>query len=144
MDITQVSYSPERAQSNDQPTGTTSPVAGRGPRRTPVRQGGATVGPKDAKLGAQVGTTSLTTITEVWQARPTSRRSTTPTTRRSRRSQASRSTGMVVDLPTASYVLGTMQRPRPPSRGQLGDGGGRRPEHFSAALDKDSALTALP
>ena len=92
FDINQVSYTPERAQSNDLTDGyytfNQTVVVRKDSKFATVK----TAGLKDAKLGAQVGTTSLAAIQNV--IKPTTQASVyDSTTPRSRPSRASRSTG---------------------------------------------------
>ena len=95
---------------------------------------------KDAKLGAQVGTTSYQAITDVDQADGASRRSTTTTTTPRRRCRTAQIDGLVVDLPTAFYITGA-EIDDATIVGQLPQPSGT-PEQFGLVLDKGSPLTA--
>ena len=137
--ITQVSYSPERAQAVDLSDGyydlAQALVVAKGSKLAKVTSIAALV---DHTFGAQVGTTSLKTITDV--IKPTSEPKVYDTNDAAVEAlKNGQIDGLVVDLPTAFYVSGV----------QLGDGivVGQFPnsaagEHFSVALDKDSPLTA--
>jgi len=137
--ITQVSYSPERAQAVDISDGyydlTQSLVV---PAKSKFAKAATIADLKDMQLGAQVGTTSLKTITDVVapSKEPKVYDSNDAAVAALQNGQID---GLVVDLPTASYVSGV----------QLGDGiivgqfaDSAAGEHFGAALDKDSPLTA--
>ena len=139
MYITQVSYSPERAQAIDISDGyydlTQSLVV---PAKSKFAKAATIADLKDMQLGAQVGTTSLKTITDVVapSKEPKVYDSNDAAVAALQNGQID---GLVVDLPTASYVAGV----------QLGDGiivgqfaDSAAGEHFGAALDKDSPLTA--
>ena len=139
MYISQVSYSPERAQAIDISDGyydlTQSLVV---PAKSKFAKAATISELKDMQLGAQVGTTSLKTITDVVapSKEPKVYDSNDAAVAALQNGQID---GLVVDLPTASYVSGV----------QLGDGiivgqfaNSAAGEHFGAALDKDSPLTA--
>ena len=138
MYITQVSYSPERAQAIDISDGyydlTQSLVV---PAKSAFAKAATITELKDMQLGAQVGTTSLKTITDVVAPSkgPKVYDSNDAAVEALKNGQID---GLVVDLPTASYVAFV----------QLGDGNivgqfanSAAGEHFGAALDKDSPLT---
>ncbi len=138
MYISQVSYSPERAQAIDISDGyydlTQSLVV---PAKSKFAKATSIADLKDMVLGAQSGTTSLKTITDV--VVPTTEPKLYDTNDAAVEAlKNGQIDGIVVDLPTASYVAGV----------QLGDGnivgqfaGSAGGEHFGVALDKDSPLT---
>ncbi len=138
MYLSQVSYSPERAQAVDISDGyydlTQSLVV---PAKSKFAKAKSIADLKDMVLGAQVGTTSLKTITDVVAPakEPKIYDTNDAAVEALRNGQID---GIVVDLPTASYVAGV----------QLGDGnivgqfaGSAEGEHFGVVLDKDSPLT---
>jgi polar amino acid transport system substrate-binding protein len=93
---------------------------------------------KDAKLGAQVGTTSYTAITD--QIQPT--KTPAPYDTNDLAVQALKNgqvDGIVVDLPTAFYMVAA-QLDKGKIVGQLPPGSGT-PDQFGLVLDKGSALT---
>lgn len=141
FDINQVSFTPERAQSNDLTDGyyefnQTVVVNKDGAFATVT----SVAGLKGAKLGAQVGTTSLAAIQNV--IKPTTEASVYDSNDAAIQAlQAKQIDGMLVDLPTA-YFLTTIQTDDTAIAGQLGTAAGGAPEHFSLLLDKGSALTA--
>jgi polar amino acid transport system substrate-binding protein len=95
---------------------------------------------KDAELGAQVGTTSLATIEEV--IKPTAEVGVYNTTDDAIEAmQNGQIDGIVVDLPTASFITG-VQVEGSKIVGQIGEAAGAEPEHFSLVLEQGSALTA--
>ncbi len=93
---------------------------------------------KTAKLGAQVGTTSLEALTE--QIAPTTKAAVFTTNDDAKLAlQNGQIDGLVVDLPTAFYITGAeLQNGK--IIGQLPATGGT-PEQFGAVLDKGSPLT---
>jgi polar amino acid transport system substrate-binding protein len=93
---------------------------------------------KGAKLGAQVGTTSLTALTE--QIAPSAKPSVFTTNDDAKLAlQNGQIDGLVVDLPTAFYITGAeLQNGK--IVGQLPASAGT-PEQFGAVLDKGSPLT---
>lgn len=136
--ITQVSYTEERAQAVDLTDGYYDVAQAIVAPKDSALAGVTTIaGLKDFTFGAQVGTTSYTTITDV--IAPTKEAKVYDTNdlavKALRNGQID---GLVVDLPTAFFVTavqygkGTIvgQFPAP-------EGG----EHFSMVLDKGSALT---
>jgi polar amino acid transport system substrate-binding protein len=137
--LSQVSYSPERAQAVDISDGyydlSQSLVV---PAKSKFAKAATIADLKAMQLGAQVGTTSLKTITDV--VAPSSEPKVYDSNDAAVAAlQNGQIDGLVVDLPTASYVSGV----------QLGDGiivgqfaDSAAGEHFGAALDKDSPLTA--
>jgi polar amino acid transport system substrate-binding protein len=141
FDINQVSYTAERAQANDLTDGyyefNQTVVVRKDSSFATVK---SVAGLKGAKLGAQVGTTSLAAIQNV--IKPTTEASVYETNDAAIQAlQAKQIDGMVVDLPTA-YFLTTIQAPDTAIAGQLGSAAGGAPEHFSLLLDKGSPLTA--
>lgn len=139
MYISQVSYSPERAQAIDISDGyydlTQSLVV---PAKSKFAKAATIADLKDMQLGAQVGTTSLKTITDVVapSKEPKVYDSNDAAVAALQNGQID---GLVVDLPTASYVSG-VQLSDGIIVGQFADSAAG--EHFGAALDKDSPLTA--
>ena len=95
---------------------------------------------KAAKLGAQVGTTSLATIEDVIQTTADAKvyNSTDDAIEAMQNRQID---GIVVDLPTAGFIT-TVQVDGAKIVGQIGTDAGAEPEHFSVVLEKGSALTA--
>jgi len=140
FDINQVSFTPERAQSNDLTDGYyefNQTVVVR--KDSPFAKVTTVAGLKDAKLGAQVGTTSLAAIENV--IKPTTQASVYDSNDAAIQAlEAKQIDGMLVDLPTA-YFLTTVQTSDTAIAGQLGTAAGGAPEHFSLLLDKGSALT---
>jgi len=140
FDINQISFTAERAQSNDLSDGyyyfyQTLVVR----KDSPFAKVTTVSGLKDAKLGAQVGTTSLAAIENV--IKPTTQASVYDSNDAAIQAlEAKQIDGMVVDLPTA-YFLTTIQAPDTAIAGQLGAAAGGSEEHFSLLLDKGSALT---
>jgi polar amino acid transport system substrate-binding protein len=137
--LTQVSYSDERAQAVDLSDGyfdvTQAVVAAKDSDLSKVT---TISGLKDFQFGAQVGTTSLTTITDV--IAPSKEAKVYDTNDLAVEAlKNGQIDGLVVDLPTAFYVTaaqfdgGVIVGQFPPAEGG---------EHFSVVLDKDSPLTA--
>jgi polar amino acid transport system substrate-binding protein len=94
---------------------------------------------KDAKLGAQVGTTSYTAITD--QIQPTAKPAVYDTNDLAVQAlQNGQVDGLVVDLPTAFYITAA-QLDDGVIVGQLPAGSGT-PEQFGMVLAKGSPLTA--
>ena len=94
---------------------------------------------KGAVLGAQVGTTSLTTIENVIATTAEAKvyNSTDDALEAMSNGQID---GVVVDLPTAGFIT-TIQVENSKIVGQIGLDAGATPEHFSLVLEQDSALT---
>ena len=137
--LTQVSYSDERAQAVDLSDGyydvAQAVVAAKDSKLSKVT---TISGLKDFQFGAQVGTTSLTTITDV--IAPSKEAKVYDTNDLAVEAlKNGQIDGLVVDLPTAFYVTaaqfdgGVIVGQFPPKEGG---------EHFSVVLDKDSPLTA--
>ena len=140
FDINQVTYTAARAQDNDLTDGyytfsQTVVVLKTGP----FAKVSTVAGLKAARLGAQVGTTSLDAINKV--IKPTSAASIYDSNDAAIQAlEGKQIDGVVVDLPTSWYVTG-VQAPDTIAIGQLGTAAGGAPEHFSLLLDKGSALT---
>jgi polar amino acid transport system substrate-binding protein len=140
FDINQVSYTAERASANDLTEGyytfNQTLVVRKDSSFAKVTSVAAL---KGAKLGAQVGTTSLAAIQNV--IKPTTQASVYDSNDAAIQAlTAKQIDGIVVDLPTA-YFLTTIQAPDTAIAGQLGTAAGGAPEHFSLLLDKGSTLT---
>jgi polar amino acid transport system substrate-binding protein len=140
FDINQVSFTTDRAASNDLTDGYyefNQTVVVR--KDSAFAKVTSVAGLKDAKLGAQVGTTSLAAIENV--IKPTNQASVYDSNDAAIQAlEAKQIDGMLVDLPTA-YFLTTIQTDDTTIAGQLGTAAGGAPEHFSLLLDKGSALT---
>jgi polar amino acid transport system substrate-binding protein len=95
---------------------------------------------KAAELGAQVGTTSLTTIEEIIQTTQQAGvyNSTDDAIEAMTNGQID---GVVVDLPTAFFIV-NVQIDGGTIVGKIGEAAGASPEHFSLVLELDSPLTA--
>jgi polar amino acid transport system substrate-binding protein len=94
---------------------------------------------KDATLGAQIGTTSLATIEDVIQT--TAEAAVFNTTDDAIEAMTNgQIDGIVVDLPTASFIT-NVQIEGGKIVGQIGEAAGAQPEHFSLVLELDSPLT---
>jgi polar amino acid transport system substrate-binding protein len=140
FDINQISYTPDRATANDLTDGyyefNQTVVVRKDSKFAKVT---SVAGFKDAKLGAQVGTTSLAAIQNV--IKPTTEASVYDSNDAAIQAlEAKQIDGMLVDLPTA-YFLTTIQTSDTAIAGQLGTAAGGAPEHFSLLLDKGSTLT---
>lgn len=140
LDLNQISISEERRQAVDFSSGYYDV------RQTVVTYKGSPIDGKTAvadlagaKLGAQVGTTSYTAITQ--QIKPTTQAGVFDTNDLAIQALKNRQIdGIVVDLPTAFYMTGA-QLDDGIILGQLPQSGGT-PEQFGAVLDKGSPLTA--
>jgi polar amino acid transport system substrate-binding protein len=140
LHIGQVSYAKERAEVVDLSDGyyfNNQSVVGW--PDTPIASATSIADLKPFKFGAQVGTTSLSTITDVIQ--PT----TEPMVYNSNDDavgalKAKQIDGIVVDLPTAFYVT-SAQVEGSTVIGQFPAPEGADAEHFSVLLAKDSPLT---
>jgi polar amino acid transport system substrate-binding protein len=140
FDINQVSYTPDRATANDLTDGyyefNQTVVVRKDSKFAKVT---SVAGFKNAKLGAQVGTTSLAAIQNV--IKPATEASVYDSNDAAIQAlEAKQIDGMLVDLPTA-YFLTTIQTSDTAIAGQLGTAAGGAPEHFSLLLDKGSTLT---
>jgi polar amino acid transport system substrate-binding protein len=141
IDINQVSYKPERAQAVDMSDGyftlNQSIVA---LKANGLASAKTIADLKAFKFGAQTGTTSYDTITDV--IAPTK-----PGMAYSSNDDAiagviaKQIDGIVVDLPTAFYVTGAPQIKDSVIVGQFAPPAGADAEHFSVVLAKDSPLT---
>jgi polar amino acid transport system substrate-binding protein len=139
VDINQVSISDERKRAVDFSSGyydvAQSVVTYQGSKLDGVS---TLAGLKDAKLGAQVGTTSYTTITD--QIKPSKKPSVYDTNDLAVQALKNKQIdGIVVDLPTGFYMSGA-QLDHGKIVGQLP--GGSSPEQFGMVLTKGSALTS--
>jgi polar amino acid transport system substrate-binding protein len=137
--ITQVSYSPERAQALDLSDGyydvAQSVVA---LKDKPISKVTSIAGLKGFQFGAQVGTTSLNLINTI--IAPTKEAKIYDTNDAAVEAlKNGQIDGLVVDLPTAFYVT-SVQVDNGVIVGQFAPTG--EAEHYSVALDKDSPLTA--
>jgi polar amino acid transport system substrate-binding protein len=95
---------------------------------------------KGAKIGAQVGTTSLDTIKTVIQ--PSSDPAVYNTNDDAAKALSNgQIDGLVTDLPTAFFITGSGEVKNSTIVGQFANSGGT-PEQFGLVLDKGSALTA--
>ena len=95
---------------------------------------------KNAKIGAQVGTTSLDTIKNV--IKPSGDPAVYNTNDDANKALGNgQIDGLVVDLPTAFYITGSGQVKDSQIIGQFANTGGT-PEQFGLVLDKGSALTS--
>jgi polar amino acid transport system substrate-binding protein len=140
VDINQVSITDERKQAVDFSSGyydvAQALVTVKGSKIAAVKD---LAGLKDAKLGAQVGTTSLDAIKNV--VKPSAE----PAVFNKNEDAATalgngQIDGLVVDLPTAFYITGSEQVKNSTILGQLAGTGGSK-EQFGLVLDKGSALT---
>ncbi|HET7026177.1 MAG TPA: ABC transporter substrate-binding protein [Candidatus Limnocylindrales bacterium] len=140
LDINQVSYTAERAQSVDLSDGyytlNQSVVA---LKANPIANAKSVADLKAYKFGAQVGTTSLDTINNV--IAPTAKAMVYNTNDAAIAAlKAKQIDGLVVDLPTAFFVTGA-QVDNSVVVGQFAAPTGADAEHFSVVLAKGSALT---
>ncbi len=147
LDINQISYTPERATAVDMSDGyyylTQAVVALKG---NPVAKVTTISGLKPYRFGAQVGTTSYSTITDV--IAPTPKPMVYSTNDAAIKAlQAKQIDGLVVDLPTAFYVTAAQIVDAKGNAlanivGQFPAQAGANAEHFSVVLAKGSALTS--
>jgi len=140
FDINQVTFNEERAQGADLSEGYYF-----GNQTVVVTEGSEFASAttlaalKEAKLGAQVGTTSLTAIEEVIQ--PTQEAAVYNTNDDAIEALGNKQIdGILVDLPTAFFIV-NVQTEGNVIVGQIGEDAGATPEHFSLVLEKDSPLT---
>jgi polar amino acid transport system substrate-binding protein len=140
FDINQVTFNEERAQSADLSEGYYF-----GNQTIVVRAGSSFDGAttltalKEAKLGAQIGTTSLAAIEEVIQ--PTQEAAVYNTNDDAIEALSNEQIdGIVLDLPTAFFVV-NVQTEGNVIVGQIGEAAGATPEYFSLVLEQDSPLT---
>jgi polar amino acid transport system substrate-binding protein len=95
---------------------------------------------KNAKIGAQVGTTSLDTVRDV--IKPSSDAAIYNTNDDAAKALGNgQIDGLVTDLPTAFYITGSGEVKNSSIVGQFANTGGT-PEQFGLVLDKGSALTS--
>ena len=140
VDINQISYSPERAQNVDMSDGyyfvNQAVVAN---KDTPAAEATTLTALKDLKLGAQVGTTSFATITDV--IAPTPDPSVYDTNDLAIAAlNAKQIDAIVVDLPTAFFITAA-QMDNGVIVGQIEQAEDADAEYFSVVLPKDSPLT---
>ena len=140
FDINEVSYSPERAQAVDMTDGyyivNQAIVAF---AANPIAKVTSIAGLAAFRLGAQVGTTSSSTITDV--IKPTAGpRIYDTNTAAIAGLKAKQIAGIVTDLPTAFYMSGA-QLDKATVVGQFAAPTGATAEHFSLVLAKGSSLT---
>jgi polar amino acid transport system substrate-binding protein len=140
VDINQISFTPERAQNVDMSEGyyfvNQAVVANNG---TPAAEATTLTALKDLRLGAQVGTTSFSTIQDVIQ--PTVDASVYDTNDAAIAAlDAEQIDAIVVDLPTAFFITAA-QMDDGVIVGQIEQPESADAEYFSAVLPKDSPLT---
>ena len=137
FDVNQVSITEERRKAVDFSSGyydvrqTVVTTAG-----SPIDDATSIADLQDARLGAQVGTTSYTAITNQIQAEAAAYDTNDQAVQALESGQVD---GIVVDLPTA-YYMSAVQLDDGVIVGQLPQAGGEV-EQFGAVLDKDSPLT---
>jgi polar amino acid transport system substrate-binding protein len=147
LDINQISYTPERATAVDMSDGyyylTQAVVA---LKDDPLAKVTTISGLKPYRFGAQVGTTSYSTITDV--IAPTTKPMVYSDNDAAIKAlQAKQIDGLVVDLPTAFYVTAAQIVDAKGNAlanivGQFPAQAGANAEHFSVVLQKGSSLTA--
>jgi polar amino acid transport system substrate-binding protein len=140
VDINQISFTPERAQNVDMSEGyyfvNQSVVA---KADTPAAEATTLTALKELRLGAQVGTTSFATITDVIQ--PTTDPSVYDTNDAAIAAlEADQIDAIVVDLPTAFFITAA-QMENGVIVGQIEQSEDADAEYFSVVLPKDSPLT---
>ena len=140
VDINQVSFSPERAQNVDMSDGyyfvNQAVVAN---KDTPAAEATSLAALKDVRLGAQVGTTSFATITDV--IAPNVDPSVYDTNDAAIAAlDAGQIDAIVVDLPTAFFITAA-QMENGVIVGQIEQAEDADAEYFSVVLPKDSPLT---
>ncbi len=140
VDLNQISYTKERATAVDMSDGyyylTQAVVA---LKSNPIAKVTSIADLKKYKLGAQQGTTSYSTITDV--VAPTSKPMVYNTNDDAISAlKAKQIDGLVVDLPTAFYITAA-QLDNSTIVGQFPPAGGADSEHFSVVLAKGSPLT---
>jgi polar amino acid transport system substrate-binding protein len=142
FDINQVSYTPDRATAVDMSDGYyTVNQALVAKADAPITKVTTISGLKDFKLGAQQGTTSFQFIQDT--IAPTTQTSVyNDNTAAVAALDAKQIDGIVVDLPTAFYMVGAEQVKNGTVVGQFPAPTGADAEHFSLVLQKGSALTA--
>jgi polar amino acid transport system substrate-binding protein len=140
VDINQISYAPERAENVDMSDGyyfvNQAVVAN---ADTPAAEATTLTALKELRLGAQVGTTSFATITDVIQ--PTADPSVYDTNDAAIAAlEAKQIDAIVVDLPTAFFITAA-QMDDGVIVGQIEQAEDADAEYFSVVLPKDSPLT---
>jgi polar amino acid transport system substrate-binding protein len=140
VDINQISFTPERAQNVDMSDGyyfvNQAVVANNG---TPAAEATTLTALKELRLGAQVGTTSFATITDVIE--PTTDPSVYDTNDAAIAAlDAGQIDAIVVDLPTAFFITAA-QMEDGVIVGQIEQAEDADAEYFSVVLPKDSPLT---
>ena len=140
FDINEFTITPERAKAVDFSTGyydvTQAVVTVKGSK---IADAKTVADLKDAKLGAQIGTTSLDALNTV--IAPNSKATIFPTNDTAvAQLKNGQVDGIVVDTPTAFYMA-SAQLDNGVIVGQLPSGSGT-PDQFGLLLDKDSSLTA--
>jgi polar amino acid transport system substrate-binding protein len=140
VDINQISFTPERAQNVDMSDGyyfvNQAVVAN---KDTPAAEATTLTALKELRLGAQVGTTSFATITDV--IAPTADPSVYDTNDAAIAAlDAGQIDAIVVDLPTAFFITAA-QMDNGVIVGQIEGAEDADAEYFSAVLPKDSPLT---
>jgi polar amino acid transport system substrate-binding protein len=141
FDINQVSVTPDRTQAVDMSDGyyfvNQAVVA---LAASPIAKVTSISGLAGYKLGAQVGTTSYSTITDT--IKPTKDPSVYDTNDAAIAGlKAGQIDGIVVDLPTAFYMTGAQLDDKGAVVGQFIAPTGATAEHFGIVLAKDSTLT---
>ena len=140
VDINQISFAPERAQNVDMSDGyyfVNQAVVAK--KDTPAAEATTLTALKDVRLGAQVGTTSFATITDVIE--PNVDPSVYDTNDAAIAAlDAGQIDAIVVDLPTAFFITAA-QMENGVIVGQIEQSEDADAEHFSVVLPKDSPLT---
>jgi len=136
--INQISYTPARAKSVDFSSSYYDVnQALVGIKGTPITSVKTRADLKDYKLGAQIGTTSYDYITK--NIKPKQQPSVYNTSNDVNSAlKAKQIDGIVVDLPTAFFIVGAGQVPNSVVVGQFPSVGG--PEHFGMVFQKGNAL----
>ena len=141
VDINQVSYRPQRALAADLSDGyyfLNQAVVAKSDN--PIAGVTSIAGLADFRFGAQVGTTSFETITEV--IKPTKEASVYDTNNDAIAAlKAGQIDAIVVDLPTA-FFMSAVQLKKGTVVGQFPLAAGADPEYFSVVLAKDSPVTS--
>jgi polar amino acid transport system substrate-binding protein len=142
FDINQISFTPERAQAVDMSDGYyTVNQALVAKADSPITKVTTISGLKDFKLGAQQGTTSFQFIQD--SIAPTTETSVyNDNTAAIAALDAKQIDGIVVDLPTAFYIVGAEQVKDGAVVGQFPAPTGADAGHFSLVLQQGSPLTA--
>jgi polar amino acid transport system substrate-binding protein len=141
FDINQISFLPERAQAVDMTDGYYSVnQAVVALAANPISKVTSISGLAPFRFGAQVGTTSLKTITDV--IKPTKDPSVYDTNDAAIAAlKAKQIDGIVADLPTAFFMTGAQLNDKGTVVGQFALPAGADVEHFSLVLAKGSSLT---